>query len=98
VTAAARRELLTVVAYDVTDDRRRARLATVLEDYGVRVQYSVFECTLGSTRLEELRRIAAEIIEPREDRIAYYRLCARCEREPRPRDAESARPKAALIT
>lgn len=74
----ARRELMTVIAYDVADDRRRARLAAVLEDYGVRVQYSVFECLLDDRRLQELRRVAAAILEPAADRIAYYRLCPRC--------------------
>jgi CRISPR-associated protein Cas2 len=67
-----------VVAYDVADDRRRARLASTLEDYGVRVQYSVFECLIDDRRLEELRRRAAAILDPSEDRIAYYRLCPRC--------------------
>lgn len=76
--ATGRRELVTVIAYDVADDRRRTRLATVLEDYGDRVQYSVFECLLDDRRLEDLRRAAAAILEPDEDRIAYYRLCPRC--------------------
>jgi CRISPR-associated protein Cas2 len=32
----------TLIAYDVTDDGRRTRLAKVLSKYGDRVQYSVF--------------------------------------------------------
>jgi len=38
--------MLTVIAYDITDDRRRERVSTFLEDYGLRVNYSVFECEL----------------------------------------------------
>ena len=34
--------MLTVVSYDVRDDRRRTRLAHALKDFGERVQYSVF--------------------------------------------------------
>ena len=39
-------EMLTLLAYDITDHKRLARVARVCEDYGVRVQYSVFECRL----------------------------------------------------
>ena len=37
-----------VVSYDVPDDRRRTRLADRLLDFGVRVQYSVFEAPPGT--------------------------------------------------
>lgn len=36
-----------VLAYDVPDDRRRARLAKVLSQFGDRVQYSVFVADLS---------------------------------------------------
>ena len=32
------------VAYDITDDKRRNRVAKILKDFGTRIQYSVFEC------------------------------------------------------
>jgi len=32
-----------VVAYDITNDKRRKKLSDLLETYGVRVNYSVFE-------------------------------------------------------
>jgi CRISPR-associated endonuclease Cas2 len=35
--------------------RRRLRLAHALKDFGVRVQYSVFECHLEPEGLEERR-------------------------------------------
>jgi CRISPR-associated protein Cas2 len=82
---------LTVVAYDITDDRRRARLASALEDYGVRVQYSVFECMLTRERLSALRREVERIVDPDVDRVDYYQLCTRCDpvREGRRADAPS---------
>ena len=40
--------MFVVVAYDIPDDRRRTRVAKVLEDYGDRVQYSVFEMNLDT--------------------------------------------------
>jgi CRISPR/Cas system-associated endoribonuclease Cas2 len=46
---------LIVVSYDIPDDRRRLRLAHALKDFGVRVQYSVFECHLEPDGLDSLR-------------------------------------------
>ena len=40
------KEMLTLVAYDICEAKRLAKVARVCEDYGVRVQYSVFECRL----------------------------------------------------
>ena len=74
-----RSQALTVVAYDVADDRRRQRVADVLMDYGVRLQYSVFECRVDARRLVELKRRIAPILVLPEDRIAYYSLCGACE-------------------
>lgn len=72
----ARRRL--VVAYDIVDDRRRERVARVLQDYGVRVQYSVFECMLGRAQYRELRDTLLARIDPAEDAVAFYRLCRGC--------------------
>ena len=41
----ARRRYL--VAYDIRDDRRLRSIATCMEGYGTRVQYSVFVCDLS---------------------------------------------------
>ena len=33
-----------IVSYDITSNKLRRKIAKELENYGVRVQYSVFEC------------------------------------------------------
>lgn len=50
-----------LVCYDITDDRDRSRVARLLERYGERVQYSVFEVHLG--RPEQLAAIEQELRE-----------------------------------
>ena len=40
------KEMLTLVAYDITNAKRLRRVADVCENFGVRVQYSLFECRL----------------------------------------------------
>lgn len=67
-----------VVAYDVTDDRRRARLAKKLTDFLPRAQHSLFEGELPESRFEALREIVREEIDPDHDRARVYRLCRRC--------------------
>jgi CRISPR-associated protein Cas2 len=71
--------MLIVVSYDVPNDRRRTRLAHALEDFGQRVQYSVFECLLEMEDVEHLRRRIEKLIDPSEDSLRIYRLCRDCE-------------------
>jgi len=64
-----------VVAYDISDDRRRERVAKILEAYGERVQYSVFECRLDRMQFLRLRHALEEVILPEEDAVSFYFLC-----------------------
>ena len=70
-----RGEMLTVFTYDVTSDRRRRRVARLLEDAATRVQDSVFEARLTKARAEALsQRIAAELGEG--DQLRVYVMAA----------------------
>lgn len=56
----SRGEMLYVFSYDVSEDRRRRRIAKRLEETATRVQLSVFETTLTRTQAEALgQRLAA---------------------------------------
>ena len=66
--------MLRVVAYDIADPRRLARIASVCEDFGVRVQKSVFECWLDHERMERmLTRLEAEL-DLKTDQVIIYSL------------------------
>ena len=67
-----------IVAYDISDDRRRARVAAVLQAYGDRIQRSVFVCTLEAGLLAEVRSRMADIINPDTDSVYVFRQCAAC--------------------
>ena len=54
--------LTTVIAYDVSEDARRARLAALLQMHGDRIQFSVFLCRLDDGELDELIDAAERII------------------------------------
>jgi len=70
--------MLTVIAYDVTNDRRRTRISNFLEDYGTRVNYSVFECELEREEFEQVQAQLTDLIDTHKDRIVFYRLCEGC--------------------
>lgn len=67
-----------VVVYDVADDGRRNKIAQVLEGYGERVQYSVFECLLTEKQFEELWKALGKRIKADEDSVRAYELCELC--------------------
>jgi CRISPR-associated protein Cas2 len=70
-----------VVAYDTPCDKRRRKLATLLEGYGVRVQYSVFECQLRPDTVKQLLRRLERLLKPELDQVRLWPLSARnCER------------------
>jgi len=64
-----------VVAYDVSDTRRRTEIAKMLRSFGNRVQFSVFECRMNENEITSLRRKIMDICNIKEDRIRWYPLC-----------------------
>lgn len=38
------------LAFDISDDKRRSKLTRILENYGTRVQYSIFEFSLSPAK------------------------------------------------
>lgn len=67
-----------VVAYDIASDRRRRKLVKILEGYGVRVNFSVFECLLMPARIENMKRELSRYIKPGKDNVLIYNLCRDC--------------------
>ncbi len=69
--------MLYLVSYDVSTATRagRARLrrvAKACEDYGVRVQNSVFECVLEYEGFLQLRQRLSELIDAETDSLRFY--------------------------
>jgi CRISPR-associated protein Cas2 len=71
--------MLLLIAYDIANDKRLYRVAKLMEDYGARVQRSVFECRIGEKELSALLEKVKVILKKREDRIHLYHLCAACQ-------------------
>ena len=67
-----------VVAYDICEPKRLRRVAKVCEDYGLRIQKSVFELQVHKPMLEEMMGRLKEEIKPTEDSIISIPFCAAC--------------------
>lgn len=67
-----------VIAYDITDDRRRYRVVKALKQYGIAVNMSVYECMLTKCQLEKLKSKLESIINKGNDKIVYYPICLDC--------------------
>jgi CRISPR-associated protein Cas2 len=68
-----------LVTYDVSTTtaagrRRLRRVARVCEDFGQRVQKSVFECTVGAKELLVMRNRLLDEMNAAEDSLRLYRL------------------------
>jgi CRISPR-associated protein Cas2 len=67
-----------VLAYDIADDKRRARIAKEMEAVGERVQGSVFEAWLSDGELEKLLKRVKKVLRQEEDSLRIYQLCEAC--------------------
>lgn len=71
--------MLVLVTYDVQTTavggaKRLRQVAKKCEQYGVRVQNSVFECVVDATQLRMLELELAAIIDVKVDSLRFYRL------------------------
>ncbi len=68
-----------LITYDVSTEtgegrRRLRRIAKACEDFGQRVQFSVFECQVDRTVWAKLRGRLLGLFEPKEDSLRFYFL------------------------
>ncbi len=70
-----------VLAYDISDDRRRNKIAKSCEAVAERVQGSVFEGYFTPAELEKLLKRVERQMNKDEDSLRFYTLCAECRRK-----------------
>ena len=68
------RDLLVKMADKMPDADYRFKPTPEMQDFGQRVQLSVFECTLNAAQLERLRHRLLQEIDPELDNLRIYRL------------------------
>ncbi len=77
--------MMMLVSYDVARDekgeKRLRHIAKILEDYGQRVQSSVFECLVDPAQWVELKTKLLKEINPEFDSLRFYSLGANWQRK-----------------
>lgn len=77
--------MMMLVSYDVARDENGAKrlrhVAKILENYGQRVQYSVFECLVEPGQWVELKNKLLKEINPDFDSLRFYSLGANWQRK-----------------
>ena len=68
-----------LITYDIAEPRRLQRVARIMENHGVRLQKSVFECLLRPADLQRLLRKIAREIDHEVDGVKCFPLCKSCE-------------------
>lgn len=66
--------MLYLVAYDIADPRRLRRVAHLCEDYGVRMEKSVFECDVTDAQMAQLWGRLSDLVDEEDDRVFAYRI------------------------
>jgi len=69
-----------IIAYDIVNNRRRAKIAKYLEKVGRRIQKSVFIVDMDSRKSKKLQSELAEISD-RKGVIHIFSLCSGCSKK-----------------
>jgi CRISPR-associated protein Cas2 len=77
--------MMVLVSYDINGDglggqRRLRNIAKLCQDYGQRVQYSVFECEVDPVQWIGLKNGLLKIIDLERDSLMFYMLGANWKR------------------
>jgi CRISPR-associated protein Cas2 len=70
-----------LICYDVVNDRRRNKIAHLLEGYGLRVQKSVFECVLNESQYEMVNKKLNRFLKQEEDQVRFYPMSGHTRRK-----------------
>ena len=68
-----------IVAYDISDDRARARVAALLSSVGLGVQHSVFECVVPNDEIERLVDRLRHLVDEERDVVQLFVQCGTCQ-------------------
>jgi len=71
--------MMVLITYDVNTQteagkKRLRKVAKQCQNYGQRVQNSVFECLIDAAQLKQLKHLLTELIDPEKDSLRFYYL------------------------
>jgi CRISPR-associated protein Cas2 len=71
--------MMVLVTYDVNTEteagkKRLRKVAKQCQNYGQRVQNSVFECLIDAAQLRHFKHLLTKLIDPEKDSLRFYYL------------------------
>jgi len=71
--------MMVLITYDVNTEteagkKRLRKVAKQCQNYGQRVQNSVFECLIDAAQLRRLKHLLTQLIDPEKDSLRFYYL------------------------
>lgn len=73
------RRRLWIIAYDVSDDRLRRKVAKTLAGWGYRIQHSVFLAEMNDIEREDLSRNLEFLDDEPDASVRFYPFCMACQ-------------------
>ena len=70
--------MIYMVCYDIAEPKRLAKVSKTLLNFGIRVQYSFFQCELSKSQYIMLIDRLRELIDEETDKLYFYPLCGKC--------------------
>ena len=70
--------MIYMICYDIADAKRLGKASKVLENYGVRIQKSFFQCEITKGMAKKLTEDLLHVINKSEDKLSVYPLCDNC--------------------
>ena len=67
-----------LICYDISNDKNRTKISEELEQYGERINYSVFECFITPAQLNNILSFIEEKMDKKHDSVKYYYICKSC--------------------
>lgn len=58
-----------LVGYDISDQKRLAKVAKIMTEFGLRIQYSFFHCFLADGQKNRMKERLTDVIKEGDDQI-----------------------------
>jgi CRISPR-associated protein Cas2 len=68
---------LYLIAYDISNNKKRKKISELLDAYGERINLSVYECMMNQKQKEKVVNQIKDIIS-KNDIVKIYFICSKC--------------------
>ncbi len=67
-----------IITYDIQKNKARKKVSDLLEQFGIRVQKSVFICEINKIQLDRIKTEVEKLIKKKTDSVIFFYNCNSC--------------------